>query len=44
MCDKTRQDRIRSDNIRKRVGITPIVEKILIVEKMVEIGLGRMGI
>lgn len=38
MGGKTRQDRTRNDNIRKRVGITPIVEKIPIVEKMVAIG------
>lgn len=27
MCGKTRHDRIRNDNIRERVGITPIIEK-----------------
>jgi len=27
MCDKTKHDRIRNDNIRERVGITPIIEK-----------------
>jgi len=29
MCGKTRRDRIRNDNIRERVGITPIVEKMV---------------
>jgi hypothetical protein len=30
MCGtKTRQDRIRNDNIRESIGITPIVEKMV---------------
>lgn len=29
MCDKTRRDKIRHDNIRERVGLTPIVEKMV---------------
>jgi hypothetical protein len=29
MCGKARSDRIRNDNIRERVGVAPIVEKIV---------------
>jgi hypothetical protein len=29
MCGKTRQDRIRNDNIRERVGVAPTVEMIV---------------
>jgi len=29
MCGKTKQDRIRKDNIRERVGVAPIVEKMV---------------
>ncbi|KAL5150901.1 Mediator of DNA damage checkpoint protein 1 [Glycine soja] len=29
MCDKTRQDKIRNEAIRERVGIAPIVEKMV---------------
>jgi len=29
MCDKTGQDRIRNDNIRERVGVAPIVKKMV---------------
>jgi hypothetical protein len=28
MSGKTRQDRIRNDNIRERVGVAPIVEMV----------------
>jgi len=29
MCGKTRQDRIRNDSIRERVGVAPIVQKMV---------------
>jgi hypothetical protein len=29
MCGKTRHDKIRNDNIRERVGVVPIVEKMV---------------
>jgi len=29
MCGKTRWDKIRNDNIRERVGVAPIVEKMV---------------
>ena len=29
MCGKTRQDKIRNEAIRERVGVAPIVEKIV---------------
>jgi len=29
VCGKTRRDKIRNDNIRKRVGVAPIVEKMV---------------
>jgi hypothetical protein len=37
MCGKTRQDSIRNDNIRERVGVTRIVEK------MWKLGLGGLS-
>jgi len=32
MCAKTRRDKIRNDNIRDRVGVEPIVEKMVEME------------
>jgi len=29
MCGKTRCDKIRNDNIRERVGVSPVVEKMV---------------
>ncbi|KAG5024721.1 hypothetical protein JHK82_020622 [Glycine max] len=29
MCGKTRQDKIRNETIRERVGVAPIVEKMV---------------
>jgi len=26
MCNKTRQDRIRKDNIRETIGVTPMIK------------------
>jgi len=29
MCGKTRWDKIRNDHIRERLGVAPIVEKVV---------------
>ena len=34
MCGKTRQDKIRNEAIRERVGVVPIVEKMVEIRLM----------